>query len=73
MFLIQGLGVLALGLTCYSVAVAQEKPQYLRLQCVKMADGKAAEFQAIIPDNRKIAKVRVDSGRETFSALARAV
>ena len=73
MNLSRGVGVLALGFVCSSVAPAQEKPQYLRVQCVKMAEGKAADFESIIPDNRKIAKVRVDSGRETFSVLARAV
>lgn len=73
MSLFRGLGVLALWLACYSIAPAQEKPQYMRVQCVKVAEGKTAEFDSIIPDNRKLAKVRVDSGRETVSILARAV
>ena len=56
-----------------SQAIAQEKPQYLRIQCVKVADGKFAEFDAILPENRKLAKVRVDSGRSTSSLVARAM
>jgi len=56
-----------------SQAPAQEKPQYLRVQCVKVADGKYAEFDTILPENRKLAKVRVDSGRSMLSLVARAV
>src|SRR3974390_1886914 len=56
-----------------SLAPAQEKPQYLRVQCVKVADGKFAEFDAILAENRKLAKVRVDSGRSVGSLVARAV
>jgi len=56
-----------------SQAPAQEKSQYLRIQCVKITDGKLAEFDAILPENRKLAKVRVDSGRSTLSLVARAM
>ena len=57
-------------LVCNSQARAQEKPQYLRVQCVKVVDGKTADFAAILPENRKLAKVRVDSGIATMSAVA---
>jgi hypothetical protein len=40
---------------------------------VKVADGKFAEFDAILAENRKLAKVRVDSGRSVGSLVARAV
>ena len=65
-------GLLTVFLVCSSQAPAQEKPQYVRIQCVKVADGKFAEFDAILPENRKLAKVRVDSGRSTLSLVARA-
>jgi hypothetical protein len=40
---------------------------------VKVADGKFTEFSAILAENRKLAKVRVDNGRAAFSVVARAV
>jgi hypothetical protein len=61
------------GFVWCSQAPAQEKPQYVRVQCVKIADGKYADFDAILPENRKLAKVRVDSGRSMLSLVARAV
>jgi len=72
MRLFRSAGLLMVLLAC-SQAPAQEKTQYLRVQCVKIADGKYAEFDAILPENRKLAKVRVDAGRSTLSLVARAV
>src|SRR5438309_1003624 len=73
MTLIRSAGLLIVGLGFSCQAPAQEKPQYVRIQCVKVADGKFAEFDAILPENRKLAKVRVDGGRATLSLVARAV
>ena len=71
MRLFKNAGWLVVFWVCSSQAPAQEKPQYLRVQCVKVADGKFAEFDAILPENRKLAKVRVDSGLATLSLVAR--
>ncbi|HXK06656.1 MAG TPA: hypothetical protein VMS37_29945 [Verrucomicrobiae bacterium] len=62
-----------MGILGCSLAPAQQKTQFLRLQCVKVADGKSAEFEAVLPENRKLAKVRVDSGRTAYSIVSRAV
>jgi hypothetical protein len=65
--------LLLIGAVSCALAPAQEKPQYARIQCVKVNPEKSAEFDKILPDNRKLAKVRVDSGRTAFSLAARAV
>lgn len=56
-------GVLALGIAWNSIASAQETPQYSRLVCVKVRDGKDAEYAAFIREtSMKLSKVRVNSG-----------
>lgn len=73
MRLFRSVGLFMVLLAWSSQAPAQENRQYMRIQCVKIADGKFTEFDAILPESRKLAKVRVDSGRSTVSIVARAV
>jgi len=62
-------GFLALQGTSFS----QETPQFIRLQCVKVVEGKGAEFAAYLAENRKLAKVRLDNSSATFSIVSQAV
>jgi len=62
-------GFLALQGTSFS----QETPQFIRMQCVKVIQGKGAEFETYLKENRKLAKVRIDQGSGTFSIVSRAV
>lgn len=59
---VQVAGVLALGLAWNSMAFGQEPTEYIRDTCVKVRDGKAAEYSDYLRDSAKLAKVRVDSG-----------
>jgi len=54
--------VFALGLAWNSMAIGQESTEYIRDTCVKVRDGKAAEYSEYLRDSAKLAKVRVDSG-----------
>src|SRR5678815_4727508 len=59
---VQFAGVFALGLAWNSMAIGQEPTEYIRDTCVKVRDGKAAEYSDYLRDSVKLAKVRVDSG-----------
>jgi hypothetical protein len=69
---VQVVGVLALGLAWNSMAVGQEPTEYIRDTCVKMRDGKAAEYSEFLRDSAKLAKVRVDSGVHGAHIIAQA-
>jgi len=69
-------GVLALGIAWSSIAwsQAQETPRFSRDFCVKVRDGKAAEYAAYLRDvTTKLAKVRVESGMYSSFVLAESV
>lgn len=72
----QATGVLTLALAWSSVAwgKAQETPQSSRDYCVKVRDGKGAEYAAYLRDvTVKLAQVRVDSGVYSAFVLTQAV
>jgi len=55
--------LLTMSVFCCSMAFSQtQQPVYTRHVCVKVKDGKRAEFAAYLPVRLKEAKVRVDSG-----------
>jgi len=63
-------GLLALGL---AIASAQDTPQYTRVNCVKVRDGKEAEYATFLRDTAmKLSKVRVDSGLYASAIYAQA-
>ncbi|HVO99211.1 MAG TPA: hypothetical protein VMT15_14145 [Bryobacteraceae bacterium] len=64
---------LALGIAWNSIASAQETPQYNSVNCVKVRDGKGAEYTAFLRDvGMKLSKARVDSGRAASVIYAQA-
>jgi hypothetical protein len=59
-------GILALGIAWNSIVSAQETPQFLRVNCVKVRDGKGGEYTEYLRDTAmKLTKVSVDSGMYT--------
>jgi hypothetical protein len=68
--------VLALGLICSSTAFgqAQAPPLFARDNCVKVRDGKGAEYRAHLENvTLKLARYRVESGQAVSFALTQAV
>jgi hypothetical protein len=68
--------VLTLGALCLCAAFgqAQTPPIYSRDNCVKVKDGKGAEYAAYLRDVvLKLAQVRVDSGQQTGFVVGQAV
>ncbi len=66
--LAQVAAVFAIGIAWNSFASAQEAPQYNVVNCVKVRDGKNAEYEAFIRNTgMKLNKVRVDNG--TYAAV----
>ena len=69
-------GAFALGLLLCSMATgqSQEPPRFSRDFCVKVRDGKGAEYAAFLRDvSVKLAKVRVDAGTMASYTVAQAV
>lgn len=66
--------LLTMSVFCCSMAFSQtQQPVYTRHVCVKVKDGKRAEFAAYLPERLKEAKVRVDSGALKSYAVAESV
>src|SRR6266567_968281 len=67
--------VFALGVFCFvGLGQAQEAPRFSRDLCVKVKDGKGAEYAAFLRDvTTKLVKVRMDAGMYSSFVIAQAV
>ncbi|MFL6414156.1 MAG: hypothetical protein ACJ74Y_00580 [Bryobacteraceae bacterium] len=65
------LSCLAAGFAC--TGIAQEQPGYVQTYCVKVIPGKISEFEELLADITKLAKVRVESGRLASWSILRSV
>jgi hypothetical protein len=66
--------LLTMSVFCGSTAFGQgQQPQYSRVACVKVRDGKSADYAAYLRDVVKLQKVRVDSGAMNTYIVGQAV